>query len=261
MTVLFATGTVRSADGTTIAYDRVGEGPPLIVIGGAFNDRHSADVLKQLLASRFTVYIHDRRGRGESGDTAPYAIEREVEDLDALIAAAGGSACVYGHSSGAVLAMEAASRGSAITKLAAYEPPYTADPEDPTPPSDGGVRAAVDAGDRERAAESFMRLTGMDDNSVQWVKQAPFWPGMVAMAHTLPYDLALTGDGTVPTARFAAITVPALVMDGGTSPAWAGRAGASVAAAIPGARRLTVEGQDHGVDQAVLAPLLVEFFG
>ncbi|MCU1524663.1 MAG: alpha/beta hydrolase [Microbacteriaceae bacterium] len=256
-----ATATVQSADGTTIAYEEAGEGRPLIVIGGAFNHRHSADVLKEQLAPHFTVYVHDRRGRGESGDTAPYSIEREVEDVDALIAAAGGSVYVYGHSSGAMLAMEAASRGSAITKLAVYEPPYTADPDDPTPLSDGGVQAAIDAGDRELAAENFMRLTGMDENSIQWVKQAPFWPGMVAMAHTLPYDLALTGDGRVPTDRLAAITASTLVMDGGTSPGWAGRAAASVAAAIPGARRLTVEGQDHGVDQTVLAPLLAEFFG
>ncbi|MCU1556153.1 MAG: alpha/beta hydrolase [Microbacteriaceae bacterium] len=255
------TETAQSADGTTIAYERAGVGQPLIILGGAFNHRHSADVLKDLLAPYYAVYVPDRRGRGDSGDTQPYSVEREIEDLDAVISAAGGSAYVYGHSSGAILALEAASSGSAITKLAAYEPPYTADPDDPTPLSDGGVQAAIDAGERARAAEGFLRLTGMDENSIQWVKQAAFWPGMVAMAHTLPYDLALTGDGEVPAERLAGIAVPTLIMDGGTSAAWAGRAAASIVAAIPGARRLTVEGQDHGVDQTVLAPLLIEFFG
>ena len=256
---LFETAT--SADGTTIAYERAGAGAPLILVGGAFSTREGGYALRDALAQNFTVYVVDRRGRGDSTDTRPYAVEREVEDLAALIAVAGGTVNLYGHSSGAVLALEAASRGLEIAKLAVYEPPYTFDPDGPVPAGDNGVLAALDVGDKEGAAEAFMRFTGMDDQALAWAKQAPFWPGMVAIAHTTAYDLALTADGRVPAGRLAAITAPTLVMDGGASPAWAARAAESVAAAIPGARRLTVEGQGHGVDVAALAPLLIEFFG
>lgn len=258
--------TTISADGTIIAYERAGTGAPLILVGGAFSTRQGGYALRDALAQNFTVYVIDRRGRGDSTDTQPYAVEREVEDLAALIAVArsgdaGGEVNVYGHSSGAVLALEVASRGLPIAKLAVYEPPYTFDPDHPEPTGDNGVQAALDAGDREGAAEAFMRITGMDDEALAWAKQAPFWPGMLAIAHTTAYDLALTADAKVPTERLAAITAPTLVMDGGSSPAWAARAAEGVAAAIPGARRLTVEGQDHGVDPAVLAPLLIDFLG
>jgi pimeloyl-ACP methyl ester carboxylesterase len=259
-------GTVQSADGTTIAYEHAGVGPSLILVGGAFNTRQSGYALSDLLVSSFDVYVYDRRGRGDSTDTAPYAVERELEDLAALIEAAGGTVYVYGHSSGAILALEAASTGLAIARLAVYEPPYTFDPDyfdpyDSVPAGDGGVQAALDADDRERATEAFMRLTGMDDQAVAWAKQAPFWPGMLAIAHTAAYDLAITGDGKVPAERLAEIAAPTLVMNGGTSPAWASRAAEGVAAAIPGARRSAIEGADHGVAAEVLAPLLLEFFG
>lgn len=254
------TETVTSADGTAIAYDRQGDGPALIIVGGALNTRQSPGELLGLLASRFTVIAYDRRGRGDSGDTQPYAIEREVEDLAALIEAAGGSAFVYGHSSGAILALEAASRGFPLSRVAAYEPPYTFDPDNPQPASDGGVQAALDAGDRALAVTNFMRLTGMPQQAIDGVTQAPFWPGMLAIAHTLPYDLALSGDGAVPAHRLEAIAVPTLVMHGGASPAWAARSAAAIVQAVPDARQLAVAGQDHGVDPAVLAPLLIEFF-
>ena len=189
------TETVQSADGTTIAYERTGTGPAVILIGGAFNDRHSPSVLAAALSPHFTVFSYDRRGRGDSGDTYPFAVAREAEDLDALTTAAGGSALVYGHSSGAVLALEAAAAGVPITKLAVYEPPYTFDPESLDPPSDGAARiqSALDAGDREQAAEIFMTMTGMDVGSIEWVKGAPFWPGMVT--HFLT---TLSCVGTVP---------------------------------------------------------------
>lgn len=255
--------TVASADGTTIAYERAGVGTPLILVGGAFSTRQSGYPLRAALESDFTVYVIDRRGRGDSSDVQPYAVEREVEDLTALVAVAGGGAGgvnVYGHSSGAVLALEAASRGLPIAKLAVYEPPYTFDPDHPEPADDNGVLAALDAGDRDGAVEAFMRLTGMDDQAVAWARQAPFWPTMLEIAHTTAYDLALTADGRVPTERLAAIAAQTLVMDGGSSPAWAARAAEAVTAAIPGARRLTVEGQGHGADPTVLAPLLSDFF-
>ncbi len=257
------TETVQSADGTTIAYERTGTGPAVILIGGAFNDRHSPSVLAAALSAHFTVFSYDRRGRGDSGDTLPFAVAREAEDLDALTAVAGGSALVYGHSSGAVLALEAAAAGVPITRLAVYEPPYTFDPESTDPPSDGAARiqSALDAGDREQAAEIFMTMTGMDVGSIEWVKGAPFWPGMVALAHTLPYDLVLCGDGTVPAERLAAVATPTLAIFGGTSPTWAGRAVAGVVEAMPDARLLKIDGQDHAVDLTVLAPVLLEFFG
>ena len=259
--------TTTSADGTTIAYDRVGDGPTLIVIGGAFNTRQSAGDLVPLLSSHLSIVTYDRRGRVDSSDAdaiggiPPFTVEREIEDLAALIDAVGGDVFAYGHSSGAILGLEAASRGLPISRLAAYEPPYTADPDDPTPLTDGGVRAAVAAGDREAAAGAFLRLTGMPDQAIEGVKHAPFWLGMLAIAHTLPYDLALTGNGVVPATRFGSITADTLVMDGGTSPAWAARAAEAVVAVVPGARRITVAGQDHNVDSTVLAPYLLDFFG
>jgi len=257
------TRTVKSADGSTIAYETSGSGPALIVVGGAFSTRQSAGMFTPPLAAHFSVYAYDRRGRGDSSDIQPYSVEREIEDLAALIEAAGGSAFVYGHSSGAVLALEAAAAGLPITKLAAYEPPYTAaEPGSPTLDGWGqSVQAALDAGDRERAAVLFMRGTGADPAAVEGMTQLPFWSGMLAIAHTLPYDLALVGSGSVPTERFHRIAVPTLLLHGGNSPAWAGIATSMIAEAIPGARQVTLEGQDHSADPAVLAPVLVEFFG
>lgn len=322
------TETVRSLDGTEIAYDRIGAGPALILIGGAFNTRRSPGVLASLLASHFEVFTYDRRGRGGSGDNQPYAVEREIEDLGALIGEVGnrGSRAaavalaaqsaqltdaalptpfsgavrpspalehdaggpvelaqpvqlgqpiqavqsdyvfVCGHSSGGVLALDAAARGLPISRLAVYEPPYTADPGQPASvlASDGGeeraVRAALEAGDRSLAATTFMRMTGMPDEAIEGIQQASFWPGMLAIAHTLAYDLALTGDGTVPSERLATIAARTLVIDGAASAAWASRACDAVASAVPGARRLTLEGEDHNVDPAALAPFLIDFF-
>jgi pimeloyl-ACP methyl ester carboxylesterase len=255
--------TVRSADGTTIAYERSGRGPALILIGGAFNDRRSADAHVPLLAPHFTVYAYDRRGRGDSTDTPPYAVEREVEDLAALVDASGGPAFVYGHSSGAVLALEAAARGVPVRKLAVHEPPYMVDDTREKPPADyaGRVQAAVDRGDRKEAAQIFLReAVGVPAAVVDTVEQWPDWPGMLSVAHTIPYDIAIVGDGSMPAARLATISVPTLAVDGGASPPWARNAVAAVAAAVPGAQRLTIEGQDHAVAPDALAPVLIEFF-
>lgn len=254
-------GTVQSADGTTIAYERRGAGPALILVVGAFQDRHSVGSLVPLLEPHLTVYAYDRRGRGDSGDTAPYAVEREIEDLSALIVAAGGSALVYGHSSGGSLALEAAARGLPITKLAVYEPPYILDGDDGGDdlPGDlaGRIQAAIDAGAPEQAAEIFLADLGAD--VLEMIKQSPGWPAMVGVAHTLPYELAIVGDGPVPTERLAAITAPTLALDGGASPAWARNAVAAVAVAVPGAQRFTIEGQDHAVAHTAVAPVLIEF--
>ena len=251
---------VRSADGTQIAFERAGSGDPVIVIGGAFNTRSSPYPLVTLLAEHFTVFTYDRRGKGDSPETHPYAVEREIEDLAALVAVAGGAAGVYGHSSGAILAIEAAAAGVHVTRLAVYEPPYTADPEHPEPANDLGLQAALDAGDPATAATLFLRITGMDDAAVGFITSAPFWPGLVHLAPTLPHELALTADGVPPVGRLAAITAPTLALAGGRSPAWAARAAEAVASSVADGSVLTVPGQDHDVDQTVLAPLLTEFF-
>jgi pimeloyl-ACP methyl ester carboxylesterase len=255
------TETTTSADGTTIAYEVSGNGPALVVVGGAFNHRHSPDELAAALSTEFTVYVHDRRGRGDSGDTLPYSVDRELEDLAAVIEAAGGSALVYGHSSGAILSLLAAARHLPITKVAAYEPPWTFDPTAPLHESVlPKVRAALAVDDRETAVELFMAETGMPPAAIDQTKQQPFWPAMLAIAPTTEYDLTIVGDARVPADLLAAIDIPTLLIDGLLSPPWAARAADAAAAAIPNARRLGMEGQHHGVDQSVLAPVLAEFF-
>jgi pimeloyl-ACP methyl ester carboxylesterase len=245
---------VKSADGTSIAYDRAGDGPALVITGGAFNVRFSSGPLIGLLASHFTVYTWDRRGRGDSGNTLPYAVDREVDDLTAVIAAAGGGARVYGHSSGAILSLEAAMRGVDIARLAVYEPPYFPG----NAAAMAGVQPALDAGDSELAAVTFIRGTG--EQNTDGLTQSPWWPVMVGLAPTLPYDLALVGDGVTPVARLARLGLPVLAIDGGASPAWAANAAEAIRSAVPNALRHTIQGQDHNVAADLLAPVLVEFF-
>jgi pimeloyl-ACP methyl ester carboxylesterase len=243
----------KSGDGTSIAYDVAGSGPALVITGGAFNTRHSPGELVGLLAPHFTVYTWDRRGRGDSGNTLPYSVERETDDLAAVIEAAGGSALAYGHSSGAILTLEAAMRGAAMTKVAVYEAPYVPDNE----AAMAGVQPALDAGDPALAALTFVKGTGAENTD--GLTHSPWWPSMVAMADTLPYDLALTGDGIVPVGRLAAIHVPLLAMDGGASPAWASNAAIAISSAVADGTRRTVEGENHNVAPAALAPVLLEF--
>jgi pimeloyl-ACP methyl ester carboxylesterase len=251
--------TALSADGTTIAYERRGDGPVLILIGGALNNRHSADALVPRLAEKFSVVAFDRRGRGDSTDTPPYAPAREVEDLKTLIDAVGGSAMVFGHSSGAVLALEAAADGAAITRLAVNEPPYLTGNAETERSSVREIEAALDAGDRGTAVEIFIRGTGAPFDPA--VKTQPWFAGLEAVAHTLPYDLALVGDSSVPVDLLAKITAPTLGLYGGASPDWAGAAIRAVVGAIPGATQKVLEGQTHATDPAVLAPVLIDFLG
>ncbi|WP_037303255.1 alpha/beta fold hydrolase [Amycolatopsis orientalis] len=257
--------TVTSADGTPIAFERTGEGTPVILVGGAFNDRTTVAGLAATLATDFTAIAYDRRGRGDSGAGAVYSVEREVEDLAALIDHVGGAAAVFGHSSGAVLALEAAARGVAMTSLAVYEPPYVVDDSRPKPAADifDRVRALIADGNRDDAAELFLvEAAATPAEVVKGMRDDPFWAWFTGLAHTLPYDLALCGPGNVlPAARFAKITVPTLVMDGGESDTWMRAAARAVAEAVPGARHVTVEGQDHGVlhQPDVLRAPLTEF--
>jgi pimeloyl-ACP methyl ester carboxylesterase len=252
--------TTQSADGTTIAYDRTGNGPPLVIIVGAFCDRQTTKALSTLLGDHFTVLEYDRRGRGASGDTPPYAVDREIEDLAAVLAVAGGAAAVYGHSSGAVLGLEAAARGLPVTGLVAYEPPYTT-PEGGSP-TDLGQRVAahIAAERRVEAVEAFLiEAAGVPKQFLGTIENGPDFPGMLAIAHTLPYDLAICGDGRAPIDRLSRITVPTLACDGGSSPPWAADAAEAVVRAVPGAVRRTIPEQGHGVAHEVIAPVIVEF--
>ncbi len=250
--------TVRSADGTTIAVDRSGQGPPLIVVVGAFCDRSGSKPLAALLAGRYTVLEYDRRGRGDSGDAARYAIEREVEDLGAVVTAAGEPPFVYGHSSGGALALEAAAAGVALRKVAVYEVPYTG--RDPGPALAEALDELAASGRRDEAAERFLALTGAPPEAIASIKASPGWPRMRALAHTLSRELALSRGGSVPAARFAAIRPPTLALSGGASPPWARAAAEAIARAIPGASARELEGQHHVPVDDVLVSVLQAFF-
>jgi pimeloyl-ACP methyl ester carboxylesterase len=255
--------TVTSADGTTIAFDRAGDGPLVILINAGPTDRTVNAPFVDLLAPRFTVLNYDRRGRGQSGDTQPYAVDREYEDLVAVIDAGGGSAMLYGSSGGAALALEAAARGLPVTKLALWEPPYYLDDEPRRPPADyhDQLAAAVAARRPDQAvALFFTAAVGMPGQFVDQLRQSPYWPAMQQLAQALIYDAQVMGDFRVPADRLGKISLPTLVIDGGTTPSIS-RAAAEVARLVPGARRRTLPGQPHNVDAAALAPALVEFFG
>lgn len=259
--------TVTSDDGTRIAYDTQGNGPAVILIDGALCTRSSGskpDLIARL-APHCTVYSYDRRGRGDSGDTSPYAVEREVEDLAALIEDAGGTAALYGHSSGAALALEAALRlGPRVTRLALYEAPYKDDSEAQRAWADYIARLTdlLAADRRGDAVALFMAYVGTPAAQVDSMRRAPFWPALEAIAPTLAYDhTALLGaDGAIPAARAARVTPPALVMAGGASHAFMRDTARALGAAMSHAQVRTLEGQTHNVEPDVLAPQLVEFF-
>ncbi len=260
--------TLHSADGTAIAYETLGNGPALILVDGALCRRAMGPSrpLAKLLAQHFTVYTYDRRGRGDSGDTAPYGVGREVEDLAALIEAAGGSAHLYGISSGAVLALEATAQGLPVERLALYEPPFIVD----------GSRAPMGAAytvplhaalaeDRRGAAVAlFMRQVGVPAPMLAVMRLTPVWRKLKAVAHTLAYDAAIMGDTQsgqpLPADRWAEVTVPTLVAVGGKSPAWLQSAGQALADVLPDAERRTLAGQTHMVKAKALAPVLAGFF-
>ncbi|MEV0379855.1 alpha/beta fold hydrolase [Nonomuraea sp. NPDC050643] len=259
-------GGLTSADGTALACDRYGEGPAVVLVQGAFADRRHPQMtaIATALAPWFTVYSYDRRGRGGSGDTPPYAVGREIEDLAAVVVAAGGSAMVFGGSSGAALALEAAAVNPAIVKLAVWEPPYHVDDSAPALPGDFARRLGdlVAAGRRAEAVERFMvEAAEVPAAVVAGMRADPSWPAIEAVAHTLAYEAAVLGPGNaLPADRLAAITRPTLVLNGELSPAWMANAGAAVAAAVPGAVRRVLEGQAHNVAPEALVPELLEFF-
>jgi pimeloyl-ACP methyl ester carboxylesterase len=253
--------TVRSSDGTIIAFDRLGEGPPIVLVSGASCARAVHTRPAELLSAHFTVLNYDRRGRGDSGDTSPYTIEREIEDLDAVIAEAGGAAAVFGSSSGAVLALRAAAAGLPITGLALWEPPFMAGQDALRLQREYVARltALLDADRRGDAVALFMQTVGLPAEMINGMRHAPMWPGMEALAHTLAYDAAVMGDGTMPAGLVSSVKVPTLVMEGDATGAWAADSARALVAALPDPRHRVLEGQDHNVAWEVLTPVLKEF--
>ena len=257
---------VTSKDGTQIAYDRQGQGPAVILVDGALCYRSFGPMpgLAQLLAPHFTVYYYDRRGRGDSEDTKPYAVEREVEDIEALIDKAGGSAYICGLSSGAALALEATMKlDGKIKKLAMYEAPYAAN--EAAQPSwneyDSQLAALLAEGRRGDAAALFMTRVGTPPEQIEGMRHAPVWTMFEAVAPTLAYDAAALGKGhAAPLERAATVTTPALVMNGGASFPFMYDIAQALSKAMPNAQLRTLEGQRHDVNAEVLAPVLVEFF-
>ena len=262
---------VTSKDGTSIAYTREGRGPAVVLVGGALDDGSENAPLAPAMAEHFTVYNYARRGRGESGDTQPYAVERELEDIAALIAGAGGSACVFGASSGGALALEAAAAGLAIDRLAVYEVPYFVE--------DGMLQrwqeyvsqlGNVVAGGRPGDALAlFHRLTGFSDEHIAAARSSPAWSAAEALEHTLAYDAAVLGDGRPLTTRLAQISQPTLVATGRATPdspdaemqsGFLNQGADAIAASIPQAERQVIAGVGHMVDATQVAPVLTRFF-
>ncbi len=255
---------LTSPDGTTIAYDRIGDGPPIILIDGAMCYRGAGpmDALAQLLADTFTVFTYDRRGRGESTDTLPYAVQREVEDLSALIDEAGGEAYVYAISSGVALALAAASAGARIGRLALYEPPFLAELEDSGRAEEysADLKELLDAGDRGGAVARFMTRVGVPQQMIDGARASQGWPRLEAIAPTLAYDNELLDGGVVPRDVASSITVPALLLSGGASPEILQRAAEATADALPNAEHRTLQDQTHDVAPDAVAPVLIGFF-
>ena len=249
-------GTVTSKDGTPLAFDRSGAGPAIILVVGAFNDRATGAPLAQFLERQFTVFNYDRRGRGESGVTAPYAIEREIEDLDALISQAGGSARVFGYSSGATLALRAAAHGLAISQLALYDPPPTGAKAGELAPQ---LTKLIAAGRQGDAVELFQtEAIGIPAAVVAQMRNAPFRPALEKMAHTLVYESTILR--ALPEGLLASVRVPTLVIDGEESHVLLRQAAQSLADALPHGRYRTLKGQGHDIVPAVVGPVLEEFF-
>jgi pimeloyl-ACP methyl ester carboxylesterase len=257
------TSYVTSIDGTQIAFDRIGHGPPVVVVSGIFCDRQRTQSLAEQLAGQLSVINYDRRGRGESGDTAPYAVEREVEDLRALITEAGGAASVYGHSSGAGLALHAAAGGLPITRLVLHEPPYGPDDEESTRSAGSlaeSVRAAVAEDRRADAIKLFIADSGMPPEMVEGMATDR---RMLALVPTMPYDHEVMGDfshgGTIPEDLVRSIEVPTLVISGGASPDFFRDTTARIAEILPDGTLAVLEGQDHDAPAEVVAPVVAEF--
>lgn len=256
---------VTSRDGTVIGYERSGSGPALILVDGALCSRDFGPTAKlaPLLAGHFTVYRYDRRGRGQSGDTHPYSPEREVDDLEALIARAGGTASLLGLSSGGALAMHAAAAGLGVDRVVAYEPPYVAEALTKNDPAayEARLRQLIASGDRGAAVTYFMRdMVGAPAFVPIMMRLVPWiWRKLKAVAHTLPYDAAVMTAFRVPRSRFASIGRPVLVLNGSKTDVRLRTAARAAADTIPGARHAELAGQTHNVSPGVLAAGVMDF--
>ncbi|MFE3515637.1 alpha/beta fold hydrolase [Streptomyces sp. NPDC059166] len=251
-----------SRDGTSIAYHRRGDGPPVVLVGGALSAAADDAPLAALLARRFTVVTYDRRGRGASGDGAPYAPRREMEDLAAVVAAAGEHVSVFGMRSGGALALEACAAGLPVDLLAVHEPPYRPGPAGLPDRSRGTAllhRLLAD-GDRGGAVELHLVRSGVPAATIARMRRAPLWGGLEALAHTLAYDDALLGDGSVPVGRLSAVRARTLVLTGGFSAPEVQGATLDVVAAVPRARHRTLTGQTSELAPHAIAPVLADFF-
>ena len=259
---------VTSRDGTPIAFDRLGDGPPVIMVCGAMCDRALMRPTAEELAKHFTVFNYDRRGRGDSADIAPYAVEREIEDIGALIIEAGGTASVYGHSSGAGLVLHAAAHGLPIAKIVLHDPPYAPDGDEEARRSSReygeNLKALLSEDRRGDAIELFMTMVGMPQEMVEGMRHTPTWAGLEAIAPTLAYDSEVMGDigreGTIPVEQASRVIVPALVLTGGADYPWMTDVGRQLADALPNGRHRVLENQEHVVPPEVLVPVLAELF-
>jgi pimeloyl-ACP methyl ester carboxylesterase len=273
---------VISKDGTPIAYEKTGSGPAVILVDGAFCSRNFGPMpkLTPLLAAHFTVFTYDRRARGDSGDnrtrggsgdsharggsgdSKPYDVRREIEDLDALIKVAGGSTCLFGISSGAILALLAAASGLRVTKLALFEPPFVGDRQGRMPknPAEELQRLIAEEKKGEAVIYYLRRIMGLPVIITFILRLTPNWPKMKANANSLPYDAAICGDFQVPKEQAGSVLIPTLVIDSEKSPKMLRDAVATVTAILPNANRKTLKGKVHDVPPAILAPVLKDFY-
>ncbi|WP_031087662.1 alpha/beta fold hydrolase [Streptomyces sp. NRRL WC-3549] len=247
-----------SLDGTPIAYRRRGDGPPVVLVGGALSTTADGEPLAALLEPRFTVVTYDRRGRGASGDTGPYAVRREIEDLAAVTARAGERVSVFGMLSGGALALEAQAAGVPMNRLAVFEPPYTPDLRFKRRCT-AELQTLLAAGDRSGAVALHLSRTGVPEATVARMRRAPLWAALVDLAPTLAYDDTLLGTGEIPD-RFTAVTARTLVLTGGFSTSRAHETTLALTAALPRARHRTLTGQTREVAPQALAPVLTDFF-
>lgn len=258
--------TISSADGTRIAFETTGKGAPLILVGGAFCDRSaraSGTPLAALLSHGFTVFSYDRRARGDSGNTLPYAMDREIDDLAALLAHAGGDAYVFGNSSGALLAWMGALRGLSIRKLAMFEPPVVVDRAalDAVESTAKDIDLAVDAHRLGDAAELFLtKIVRMPPPIVTQMRGAPMWGSLEKLAHTLSWDVRMTARAAARLEEAKGLGTTTLILEGDGSPPWMREPMRALAKAMPSATLRTLEGQTHNVDPDVLARALEAFF-
>ncbi|PSL43855.1 pimeloyl-ACP methyl ester carboxylesterase [Chitinophaga niastensis] len=256
---------VISKDGTTIVYDKTGNGPAVILVDGAFCSRNFGPMpkLTPLLAKSFTVFTYDRRARGDSGDTQPYAIQREIEDIDALIKVAGGFAYLFGISSGAVLCIKAVASGLNITKLALFEPPFNIGSRQRQPPADGEEQLTkmIAAHKKSDAVKFYLtKVIGLPAIVPFIMQLTPNWSKMKANANSLPYDAAIMGNFLMPIDQVSAVKVPTIVIDSEKSPEALRKPAQVVAETLPNAQRRSLKGQVHNVPPEVLAPVLVDFY-